>query len=212
MSATLQVDVWSDVVCPWCFIGKRRMETALARFEHADEVEIRWHSFLLDPTHAKGHRVPVQDMLAAKFGAPPAQVQAMTQQVTDLAAAEGLTYHLDRAISVNTLDAHRLGHLAAEHGLGDQMHERLLKAHLADGALVDDPDTLARLGAEVGVPEDETREMLQGNKYAAEVEADISEAKRLGITGVPFFVLNGTHGVSGAQSAETFLAALEQAR
>ncbi|MFD8492649.1 DsbA family oxidoreductase [Amycolatopsis sp. NPDC059657] len=209
---SLQIDVWSDVVCPWCFIGKRRMETALSRFEHADEVEIRWHSFQLDPAHAKGHRVPVQEMLATKFGAPPAQVDAMQRQVTELAAAEGLTYHLDRAISVNTLDAHRLGHLAAEHGLGDQMHERLLKAHLADGELVDDLDTLVRLGAEVGVPADEARDVLQGSKYAAEVQADIDQAKRLGITGVPFFVLNGTHGVSGAQSAETFLSALEQAR
>ncbi|WP_370941832.1 DsbA family protein [Amycolatopsis sp. cg5] len=206
----LRVDIWSDVICPWCFIGKRRLETALGRFEH--DVELHWHSFQLDPAHEKGHRVPVREMLAAKFGAPPAQVDGMQRQVTDLAAAEGLTYHLDRAIAVNTLDAHRLGHLAAEHGLGDRMHERLLKAHLSDGEVIDDPDTLVRLGAEVGVPAAEAADVLRGTKYAAEVQADIDQAKRLGITGVPFFVLNGTHGVSGAQSAETFLAALEQAR
>lgn len=203
--------MWSDVVCPWCYIGKRRLEAGLGQFEHADQVQVHWHSFQLDPSHPKGHRQPVFDRLATKFGASPAEVGVMTQRVTDLAAAEGLAYALDRAVSVNTLDAHRLNHLAARHGRGDQMHERLLKAHLVDGDVVDDLDTLVRLGAEVGVPEEEARQVLQGTEYAGEVDADLREARRLGITGVPFFLLNRTHGVSGAQSARTFLSALAEA-
>ncbi|WP_410661422.1 DsbA family oxidoreductase [Amycolatopsis sp. lyj-112] len=207
----MYIDVWSDVVCPWCYIGKRRLETALGKFEHAADVELRWHSFQLDASHPQGHRAPVQEMLAKKIGAPPEQVRAMTRQVSELAAEEGLTYDLDNAVSVNTLDAHRLNHLAARHRLGDAMHERLLKAHLSDGELVDDLDTLVRLGAEVGVPEDEAREVLKGTEYAAEVDADFAEARRIGVNGVPFFVLNGKFGVSGAQSAVTFLSTLEKA-
>ncbi|GAB2892839.1 protein disulfide isomerase FrnE [Streptomyces mayteni] len=210
MSA-LVIDVWSDVVCPWCYIGKRRLERAVDSFEHADEVEVRWHSFQLDPSHPAGLREPTSEMLAKKTGAAPAQVREMTQRVTDLAAAEGLSYRLDRAISVNTLDAHRLAHLAAAHGLGDAMHERLLAAHLGEGETVDDHQTLVRLGAEVGVPEDEIRRTLAGDGYAAEVEADFQQARRFGITGVPFFVLGGAYGVSGAQPVETFAGALRQA-
>jgi predicted DsbA family dithiol-disulfide isomerase len=207
----MRIDVWSDVVCPWCYIGKRRLETALDQFEHADQVELHWHSFQLDPTHPKGLRQPVYDTLAAKYGAQPAEARAMTQHVTDLAVAEDLHYEFDRAVTVNTFDAHRLGHLAARHGLGDRMHERLLKAHLVDGEVVDDLDTLVRLGAEVGVPADEARTVLQGTQYADEVDGDIQQARRYGITGVPFFVLDGAYGVSGAQSADIFLSALRQA-
>jgi predicted DsbA family dithiol-disulfide isomerase len=207
----LRIDIWSDVVCPWCYIGKRRLETALSRFEHADEVEVHWHSFQLDPSHAEGHRQPVFETLAKKVGAPLAQVRAMTGQVTELAAAEGLKYDLERAVSVNTLDAHRLSHLAAAHGLGDQMHDRLLRAHLGEGEIVDDPDTLVRLGAEVGVPEDEIRRMLNGDAYADAVQEDIREARRIGASGVPFFVINRAYGLSGAQPVDTFLSALRTA-
>ncbi|KHD74370.1 DSBA oxidoreductase [Actinoplanes utahensis] len=206
----MRIDVWSDVVCPWCYIGKRRLETALSTFEHTGRVSVRWHSFQLDPTIPAGHREPVQQMLAKKVGAPAAQVRAMTAQVTDLARAEGLSYDLDRAVSVNTRDAHRLAHLAAGHGLGTEMHERLLKAHLCDAEIVDDPDTLVRLGAEVGVPAEETAEMLRGTKYAAEVDADIRDARRIGVNGVPFFVINQQYGLSGAQAPETILSALRK--
>ncbi|WP_405865587.1 MULTISPECIES: DsbA family oxidoreductase [unclassified Streptomyces] len=210
MSA-LRVDVWSDVVCPWCYIGKRRLETAVDRFEHSDEVEVHWHSFQLDPSHPKGHRRPVFETLAQKTGAPVAQVRAMTRQVTELAAAEGLSYDLERAVSVNTIDAHRLSHLAAAHGLGGQMHERLLRAHLGEGEVVDDHDTLVRLGAEVGVPEEEIRRTLAGDTYADAVRADFREGQRYGATGVPFFVLNRAYGLSGAQPADTFLSAMRTA-
>ncbi|WP_327731690.1 DsbA family oxidoreductase [Streptomyces sp. NBC_00487] len=209
--SSLRIDIWSDVVCPWCYIGKRRLETALGRFEHADEVEVHWHSFQLDPSHPKGHRRPVFETLAKKVGAPLAQVRAMTGQVTELAAAEGLRYDLERSVSVNTIDAHRLSHLAAAHGLGDQMHERLLRAHLCEGEIVDDPDTLVRLGVEVGVPEDESRRTLNSDAYADAVRADIDEARRMGATGVPFFVINRAYGLSGAQPADTFFSALRTA-
>ncbi|GAB2603164.1 protein disulfide isomerase FrnE [Streptomyces capparidis] len=209
--STLRVDIWSDIVCPWCYIGKRRLESALSRFEHAGEVEVHWHSFQLDPSHPRGLRRPAVETLARKTGAPPAQVRAMMGHVSGLAADEGLTYDLEGAVSVNTFDAHRLGHLAARHGLGDRMHERLLRAHLVEREVVDEPDTLVRLAAEVGVPEDEARRVLDGDEYADAVAADIDEARRLGATGVPFFVLNRAFGVSGAQPADTFLSALRTA-
>ncbi|MEU2618457.1 DsbA family oxidoreductase [Streptomyces sp. NPDC007157] len=210
-ASTLRIDVWSDVVCPWCHIGKRRLEAALGRFEHADEVEVHWHSFQLDPAHPRGDRRPVLEALAHKTGAPPARLRAMIRQVTELAAAEGLRYDLERAVSVNTVDAHRLTHLAAAHGRGAEMHERLLRAHLGEGEVVDDPGTLMRLGTEVGVPEDEVRRMLDGDAYADAVAADAREARRHGATGVPFFVLDRAYGLSGAQSADTFLSALRTA-
>ncbi|MEU6356192.1 DsbA family oxidoreductase [Streptomyces sp. NPDC047072] len=209
--SALRIDIWSDVVCPWCYIGKRRLESALARFEHADDVEVHWHSFQLDPSHPRGLRRPTFEILAEKTDAPPAQVRAMVRQVSDLAAAEGLSYDLEHAVSVNTIDAHRLGHLADKHGLGDRMHERLLRAHLCEGETVDDVDTLVRLGTEVGVPEGEIRRTLAGEAYADAVRADFAEGRRYGATGVPFFVLGRAYGVSGAQSADTFLTALRTA-
>lgn len=211
MSETLHIDIWSDIVCPWCYIGKRRLESALQQFEHADDVQLRWHSFQLDPSHPRGLREPVPAMLARKTGAPPAQVRAMIQHVSDLAAAEDLAYDLEGAVSANTHDAHRLNHLAAAHGLDGQMHERLLSAQLIEGEVVDDIDTLVRLGAEVGVPEDEARRMLNGTAYTDAVQDDSREAGRLGITGVPFFALNLTYGLSGAQPADAFLSALRTA-
>ncbi|GIF44497.1 DsbA family oxidoreductase [Actinoplanes xinjiangensis] len=205
---SIRIDVWSDVVCPWCYIGKRRLETALGRFEH--DVTVTWHSFQLDPTIPQGSREPVHEMLAKKIGAPASQVRAMTHQVTQLAEAEGLTYDLGNAISVNTRDAHRVAHLAGEHGLGTEMHEALLKAHLSEAAVVDDPDTLVRLAAGVGVPAEEAADVVRGTKYGAEVDADIQRARQLGISGVPFFLINQKYGISGAQSADAFLGALNK--
>ncbi|MFY1636237.1 DsbA family oxidoreductase [Solwaraspora sp. WMMB335] len=211
MAAALRVDVWSDVICPWCYIGKRRLEAALRQTGYADRVDVRWHSFQLDPGHPAGKRQPVHDMLAGKYGVPPAQVRAMTRQVSELAAAEGLTYALDRAIAVNTLDAHRLNQLAAGHGLGGQLHERLLRAHLVDGEVLDDAPTLIRLAAEVGLDVDAVRRVLDGDGYAADVAADARAAHRLGATGVPFFVIDDRWRISGAQPVDAFVAALRAA-
>jgi predicted DsbA family dithiol-disulfide isomerase len=207
----VRVDVWSDVICPWCYIGKRRLETALGQLPDTDRVQVRWHSFQLDPSYPRGRREPVHEMLARKARATPEQVRAMTRQVTELAAQEGLTYALDRAIAVNTVDAHRLNQLAARDGLDGQMHERLLRAHLVESAVIDDPATLVRLAAEVGVDAGAAQRVLAGDEYATEVAADARTAQRLGATGVPFFTIDGRWAIAGAQPAGTFTAALRAA-
>jgi predicted DsbA family dithiol-disulfide isomerase len=207
----VRVEVWSDVVCPWCYIGKRRLERALEGFEHAGEVEVEWRSFQLDPSHPKGVRQPVYESLAQKTGGSTAQVRAMTDRVKALGAEEGLEYDFENAISVNTFDAHRLTHLAKAHGLGAETHERLMRAQLIEGETLDDVETLVRLGAEVGVPADEARRVLAGDDHTRDVEEDIREARMLGANGVPFFVLDRTYGVSGAQPVEMFLSALRTA-
>lgn len=207
----LQLEVWSDVICPWCYIGKRRLERALERFEHAAEVEVVWRSFQLDPAYPAGLGQDVSDVLAAKFGASPEQVKSMTDRVSELAAAEGLVYALERSKMANTYDAHRLTQLARDRGLGGEMHERLLRAHLAEGEQLDDAETLVRLGAETGVPAEQTRRLLASDDYADAVEADLAEARRLGVSGVPFFVLDRRFALSGAQAAEVFLGALRTA-
>ncbi len=206
----MRVEIWSDIVCPWCYIGKRRFETALATFEHAGDVEVVWRSFQLDPSIPRGTAEPVYDALAKKVGGSRAQVKAMTAQVAALAEAEGLHYDFEHAVSVNTFDAHRLIHLARAHGLGTRAHERLMRAHLIEGATLDIP-TLVRLGEEIGVPAAEAQRVLAGDDYTADVADDIRQARLYGASGVPFFVLNQAYGVSGAQSAEVFLQALRTA-
>lgn len=208
----MHVEIWSDVVCPWCYIGKRRFEKALAEFDHPDEVEVVWRSFQLHPEHAKGVREPLEKALAAKIGGTVEQVRAMNDHVKTLAAAEGLDYDFDRYTLVNTFDAHRLTHLAKAYGLGAELHERFLRAQLVEGEVLDDADTLVRLSAEVGVPEDEARRVLEGDEYTADVDEDIREFRALGGNGVPFFVIDRRYGISGAQPTEVFLRALETAR
>ncbi|AEM84283.1 DSBA oxidoreductase [Streptomyces violaceusniger Tu 4113] len=207
----LRIEVWSDVVCPWCYIGKRRLDKALDQFGHADEVEVVWRSFQLDPAHREGAREAVYDALARKTGGSPAQVRAMTGQLAQLGAAEGLAYDFDRAVLVNTFDAHRLNQLGRAHGLGTQTHERLMRAHLTEGEILDDTETLVRLGNDVGIPAEETRTVLAGDAYAADVLQDTRQAQALGAGGVPFFALNRTYGLSGAQPVDTFLSALHKA-
>ncbi|HEX5827171.1 MAG TPA: DsbA family oxidoreductase [Candidatus Limnocylindrales bacterium] len=208
----MRVEIWSDVVCPWCYIGKRRLERALEGFDGRDEVEITWRSFQLNPGLPKGSRIPHAEYLASKMGVSPEQLRQLNERVTALAAAEGLAYDFDRYITVNTFDAHRVTHLATSMGLGLPIHERLLSAQLVEGEVLDDVDTLARLARELGVPEADTRRVLAGDEFADAVRADIDEAHALGVNGVPFFVLDRRYGISGAQPAELFLEALETAR
>jgi predicted DsbA family dithiol-disulfide isomerase len=208
---TVRVEVWSDVVCPWCYIGKRRLEKALGQFPHADRVEVEWRSFQLNPAYPRGGEEPIYEYLGREVAGSPARARAMTEQVTALAAQEGLAYDFDRARMVNTFDAHRLTHLAKAHGLGGQAHERLMHAHFVEGATLNDPETLVRLGAEVGVPAAEARQLLAGDEYARDVEEDVRQARSLGATGVPFFVLDRSYGISGAQPVETFLSSLRTA-
>jgi predicted DsbA family dithiol-disulfide isomerase len=208
----MQVEIWSDVVCPWCYIGKRRFESALAQFEQRDQVDVTWRSFELDPTAPQHLPGSLTAMLAEKYGVGIEQAEGMNRQVTDLAAAEGLTYRLDIAQRGNSFDAHRLIHLAATHGLQDAAKERLLRAYFTEGQAIGLHDTLAALGADIGLPEAEVRAMLASDAFAADVRADQQRGSAFGIRGVPFFVINEKYGISGAQSAETFLNALEQIR
>ena len=208
----MKVEIWSDVVCPWCYIGKRRFEAALARFAAADTVEVTWRSFQLNPDYPVGSHETHDAYLAHKLGVTPAQVEQLNERVVALAAAEGLDYHFETYVTVNTFDAHRVTHLAKALGLGLPIHERFLRAQLVEGEVLDDPDTLVRLAADIGVPEAETRRVLASDAYAAEVRADIEEARAIGVNGVPFFVLDRRYGISGAQPAELFLEALQAAQ
>lgn len=204
----MRLEVWSDVICPWCYIGKRRLEKALAAFEHAGEVEVEWRSFQLDPSFPMGVSKGAYEMLADKMGCSVAQARAMTEQVAALGAQEGLAYDFDRVRIVNTFDAHRLAHLAKAEGLGGAMHERLMRANLIEGETLDDHETLVRLGTEVGLDEGDARRVLGGEEYTADVDEDGRQARALGATGVPFFVLDRRYGISGAQPVETFLETL----
>jgi predicted DsbA family dithiol-disulfide isomerase len=207
----MQVEVWSDVVCPWCYIGKRRLESALEQFPHRDQVEVVWRSFQLDPSIAEGQTHATLPALAAKYGTSEDGMRANMARVEELAAAEGLTYDLANGISGNTLRAHELLHLAAERGLGGRFKERLLHAHFEEGRSVFDVDSLVALGAEVGLDEQEAREVLADRRYLPAVRQDGATAQALGATGVPFFVVDRKYGAAGAQPAELLLNILERA-
>ena len=207
----MNVEIWSDIVCPWCYIGKRRFEAALARFAHRDAVTVVWRSFELDPHAPRRHPGTLDDLLARKIGATRAQAVALNAQVMTLAAAEGLAYRLDRAQPGNTFDAHRLLHLAAERGLQEAVKERLLQAYFTEGLPIGEADSLVQVVAEAGVDATEARAVLAGEAYAAAVRADEQRAVALGISGVPFVVVDERYGVSGAQSPDMFLDVLEQA-
>jgi predicted DsbA family dithiol-disulfide isomerase len=205
------VDIWSDVVCPWCYLGKRRFESALAEFEHRDDVQVHWHSFELDPNAGPASDLPGAERLAAKYGMSVEDARARHAQLEQVAAAEGLEYHLDRTRGGNTFDAHRLHQLAIDRGLGDAVMERLMRAYFTDGEQTSDPEVLVRLVTEAGLDADEARSVLESDRYAEEVRADEHTAARLGINGVPFFVLGRRYGVSGAQTSDVMLEALEKA-
>ncbi len=207
----VRVEVWSDVVCPWCYIGKRRLETALEQFAHRDDVEVVWRSFQLDPSVPEGDTHPTLPALATKYGRPVEDMRAMMRHVEETAAGEGLRYDLAAGVSGNTLLAHELLHLAAEHGLQGEAKERLLHAHFEEGRSVFDVDSLAALGAEVGLDDGEVRAALADHRHRAAVQEDIATARALGATGVPFFVVDRRYGASGAQPAELLVQLLERA-
>jgi predicted DsbA family dithiol-disulfide isomerase len=207
----MDVEIWSDVVCPWCYVGKRQFEEALVRFDHADEVSVSWRSFELDPSSPPEVGMSMDRILERKYGMSAEQAQAANRQMTSLAASVGLDYHLDQVRAGNTFDAHRLIHLAATHGLGGAMKERLLAAYFTEGRSVGDHDTLLELATEVGLDQTEVGEVLAGQAFASDVRADEARATALGATGVPFFVIDETYGVAGAQGADALLGALDRA-
>jgi predicted DsbA family dithiol-disulfide isomerase len=206
----MRVDIWSDVVCPWCYLGKARFEQALAGFDGRDDVSVVYRSFELDPSWPQGQTMPIMEMLATKYQLPPADAGAAEGRVAALAQAEGLPFRSDRALG-NTFDLHRVLHLAHDQGFQCRLLADIYQAYFGEAADVFDPDTVAKVAATAGLDPGDVRQVLGSDDYAAEVRADEEEAQRLGITGVPFFVLDGRLGVSGAQAVETFTEALRQA-
>ncbi len=202
------VEIWSDIACPWCYVGKRRFEAALAGFGH--EVEVTWRSFELDPNAPASREESAAEHLAGKYGMPVEEARARQKQLAQMAAADGLEFHFDRVRSANTFDAHRLTHLAAAHDRQDAMKERLQRAHFTEGALLSDHETLVRLAGEVGVPEGEAREMLASERFSAEVRADEQMAADSGIHAVPTFVVDRRIAVAGAQQPEVLLELLRR--
>jgi predicted DsbA family dithiol-disulfide isomerase len=208
----LRVDVWSDLACPWCYVGKRRLEAAVAGLPEPAAVEVVWRAFELDPAAPRVRpEEPYAERLARKYGCAKTEAQAMVDRMTSVAAGEGLDYHFERIRPGNTFDAHRLLHLARERGSQPALKERFLRGYLCEGEPIGDPAALARLAAEAGLPPDEVRRVLSTDAYAHAVRADEEEARRLGVDAVPFFVLAGRWGVAGAQPAAVLQEALEHA-
>jgi predicted DsbA family dithiol-disulfide isomerase len=206
----MKIEIWSDVVCPWCYIGKRRFENALQRFAHRASVEVLWHSFELDPSAPPVRTGDSAQRLADKYGMSLDQARQRQDHVVQLAADEGLHFRYEIAQSGNTFDAHRLLHLAHERGVQDAVKEGLFRAYFSDGEPIGDRETLVRLVSDVGIPANDVRAVLESDAFAADVRADEHEARELGINGVPFFVIDRRYGISGAQPADLLLQALDQ--
>jgi predicted DsbA family dithiol-disulfide isomerase len=207
----MQVEVWSDFACPWCYLGKRQLESALAQFPHADQVQVVWRSFELDPSAPLHRDLSLTEAISHKYGLSPDQATTANHAITAAAAEQGLEYHLDRVVLTNTFNAHRLLHLANAYGLGGALKEELLAAYFTHGADLSDHVTLYSAAVAVGLDPTITLAMLDTDHFATEVFADELRAGDLGITGVPFFLIDGQVAVPGAQGADTILAALHRA-
>ena len=207
----MKVEIWSDVVCPWCYIGKRRFERALSQFEHADEVEVTWRSFELDPNAPPVRTESHAEHLGRKYGVSAAQVEAMDARLVGEARKEGLDFHLAESKGGNTFDAHRLIHLAAKSERAGEMKERLMRAYFTEGVAIGERAELVRLATDIGLDEAEVKGMLSSDRLANEVRADEARARAFGISGVPFFAIDERYGVSGAQPADVLLEVLQQA-
>jgi predicted DsbA family dithiol-disulfide isomerase len=211
--SSLKLEVWSDIACPWCYVGKRRLESALKQFPHAAEVQVTWRAFELDPGAARerDRSVSQAEFIARKYGISVAQAQKSSDNLVAVAKTEGLAFDFHHIRSGNTFDAHRLVHLGAERGLQDAVKERMMKAYFEQGELMSDHGTLLRLAVESGLSEREATDVLATDTYSKEVRKEEAEARELGISGVPCFVFDRHSAVSGAQPAEVILKALEQA-
>lgn len=214
----MRIDIWSDVICPFCWIGKRHLETALEAFRVRNPdtpVEVVWRAYELDPSaprHGEGAAAESSaQMLSRKYGMPLAEAEAAQEQMAGRFRELGLEYDWPSSRISSTYDAHRLAALAARHGRSDEVDEALRRAHFTDGELLSDPAVLRRIGVEAGLPADEVDRLLSGDGFGDRVRADVGAARELGVRGVPFFVLDGRLAVSGAQPVEVFEQALEQA-
>lgn len=206
----MRVDIWSDVICPWCYVGKARFEKALDSFAHRDEVEVIYHSFELDPSSPRGQSESNLTMLSKKFGKSPAEALALDDQVGSLARAEGLGFDSERPVG-NTFDVHRVLHLGLDRGVQQALLGAVNDAYFAQARDVFDRDVLTEVAVGAGLNADEVGKVLDGDAYADEVRQDESQARQIGISGVPFFVFDMALGASGAQPAELFTSALNQA-
>ena len=198
----MDIEIWSDIACPWCYVGKRRFEAALAAFEHRDEVSVTWRSFELDPAAPAQRTVDSATHLAQKYGMSRDEALARQRSLAEVAAGDGLNMRSDLARGGNTFDAHRLVQLAKANGVQDAMKERLMRAYHTEGESIGNADTLLRLALEVGLPEDEVRDVLATDRYASDVRDDERTAVALGINAVPFFVVDRRMGAAGAHPAE----------
>jgi predicted DsbA family dithiol-disulfide isomerase len=207
----MQIEIWSDIICPWCYIGKRRFEKALANFAQRDSVQVIWRSFELDPSSPSQILETLEERLSRKYGTNLQQAAEMIARVTGVAKEVGLEYRLNDARPGNTFDAHRLLHFAASRYLGDQATERIMRAYFCEGLAVGDHAALRYLAPELGLTENEAVKILESDVFSNEVRTDEARAAELGITGVPFFVFDEKSGISGAQSVKVFAEALQEA-
>ena len=210
MKNQLLVQIWSDVMCPFCYIGKRRIEEALSLFDNKDSVAIEWKSFQLDPSFVATPNESIIDHLAEKYRKDTNWAQTMVDNMTENAKNSGLDFRFEKAILANSLNAHRLLHLAKKHNLSNELEELLFKAYLTDGKDVNDLNTLESLGLEVGLEKEAIENVLHSDVYANEVRKDQEVAQSIGVTGVPFFVFDNKYAVSGAQTTDVFLKTLEK--
>lgn len=209
MTEKIKVEIWSDVVCPFCYIGKRHFENALQSFEGKDDVEIIWKSFQLNPDQVTDTSITIYESLSKSKGWSAEQTKNTTAHVTDMATNAGLKYDFDKIVVANTFNAHRLIQFAKTKGKGDLLEERLFKAYFTEGKNIDSVEVLATLGEECGLDKNEILSLLQSTQYETEVNQDILEASQIGVRGVPFFVFDRKYAVSGAQPAEAFLQTLQ---
>ncbi|MDB4989933.1 MAG: dsbA [Myxococcaceae bacterium] len=212
MAKQLTIEVWSDIACPWCYVGKRRLEAALRDFPHRDRVEVVWRAFELDPSAPAVRDVSQSyaERLAKKYGTGVAQAGGMIKRMVDTASADGLDFDFEQIRPGNTFLAHRLLHLARERGVQDAVKERFLRAYMTEGEKIGDADTLVRLATEAGLDHDEVIALVETDLYADEVRADEQEARQIGVDGVPFFLLARRYAVPGAQPTELLLQALNK--
>lgn len=206
----MKIEIWSDIMCPFCYIGKRNFETALEQFNDKNSIEVIWKSFQLDPSLPEVQNENYSDYLVKSKGMGKEQVDSMLANVTQSAKKVGLDYNFDRAVMVNSLKAHRLIQFAKTHGLGDVAEERLFKAFFNEGKNVADTLTLIQLGKDIGLNENEIANSFTDDKYLELVNKDIEEARSIGVSGVPFFVFDRKYAVSGAQPPHAFIDALQK--
>jgi protein disulfide-isomerase len=206
----MKVEIWSDIMCPFCYIGKRKFEAALDAFPDKKNIEVIWHSYQLDPTISYEPGRDLYSYLAERKGQTREWSVGVHQHVTNMAKEVGLTYDFDKAVIANSFDAHRLIQLAKKYGKGDEAEERLFRAYFTEGRNVSDHHTLIELGTEIGLDKNEIEQTLSSDAYASAVHQDIKEAMQIGVQGVPFFVMDRKYGVSGAQPSEAFLQTLEK--